>query len=113
MYLRFFANLFGYRAASTSGRQEPKSKHRHDPALEKYKKARQDLHPKFSQQEQGSSRRPSRATRGAPQYREGGDGDSSPLLVMKLRIIDLSTGKGRALTETQTETQMMVTALRR
>ena len=61
-----------------SGRQEPKSKHRHDPSLEKYKKARQDLHLRFSQQEQGSSRRPSRATRGAPQYRESGDGDSNP-----------------------------------
>ena len=36
------------------------------------------MHPRFNQQEQGSSRRPSRATRGAPQYREGGDGDSSP-----------------------------------
>ena len=35
------------------------------------------MHPRFSQQEQGSSRRPSRATRGAPQYRESGDGDSS------------------------------------
>ena len=61
-----------------SGRQEPRSKHRHDPALEKHKKARQDMHPRFSQQEQGSSRRPSRATRGAPQYRESDDGDSSP-----------------------------------
>ena len=61
-----------------SGRQEPRSKHRHDPALEKYKKARQEMHPRFSQEEQGSSRRPFRATRGAPQYREGGDGDSSP-----------------------------------
>ena len=36
------------------------------------------MHPRFSQQEQGSRRRPSRATRGTPQYREGGDGDSSP-----------------------------------
>ena len=61
-----------------SGRQEHRSKHRHDPALEKYKKARQDLHPRFSQHEQGSSRRLSRVTRGAPQYRESGDGDSSP-----------------------------------
>ena len=61
-----------------SRRQEPRSKHRHDPALEKHKKARQDMHPRFSQQEQGSGRRPSRATRGAPQYRESGDGDSSP-----------------------------------
>jgi hypothetical protein len=46
------------------------------PAFEKYKKARQDMHPRFSQRDQGSSRRPSRATRGAPQYREGGDGTS-------------------------------------
>ena len=78
MYLKFLANSFGYRAVAMSERQEPRSKHRHDPALEKYKKARQDLHPRFSQQELGNSRRPSRATRGAPQYRESGDGDSSP-----------------------------------
>ena len=59
------------------GRLEPWSKAQHDkPAFEKYKKARQDMHPRFSQQEQGSSRRPSRATRCAPQYREGGDGSS-------------------------------------
>ena len=35
------------------------------------------MHPRFSHQEQGSRRRPSRATRGAPQYRESGDGDCS------------------------------------
>jgi len=45
IYLRFFANLVGYRVADMSGRQEPRSKHRHDPALEKYKKARQEMHP--------------------------------------------------------------------
>jgi hypothetical protein len=61
------------------GRLEPRSKAKHDkPTFEKYKKARQDLHPRFSQQEQGSSGRPSRATRGAPKYRESGDSDSSP-----------------------------------
>jgi len=38
---------------------------------------------------------------------------AAPLLVMKLRITDLSIGKGRALTETQIESQMMVIALRR
>ena len=38
---------------------------------------------------------------------------AAPLLVMKLRIIDLSIGKGRALIETQIESQMMVIALRR
>ena len=71
-------HIFGYRTTVISGRQEPRSKHRHDPALEKHKKARQDMHLRFSQQEQGSSKRPSRATKGAPQYREGGDDDSSP-----------------------------------
>ena len=35
------------------------------------------MHPRFSQQEQGSSRRLSRATRGAPQYREGDSSSSS------------------------------------
>ena len=66
MYLRFFAKLFGYRAATMSRRQEPRSKHRHDPTLEKYKKARQDMHPRYSQQDHGTSRGLSRATRGAP-----------------------------------------------
>ena len=56
--------ILGYRAAAMSRRQKPRSKHRHDPALEKYKKARQDMHPRYSQQEQGSSRGLSRATRG-------------------------------------------------
>ena len=59
------------------GRLEPRSKAQHDkPAFEKYKKTRQDMHPRFSQQEQSSSRRPSRATRGAPQYRKSGDSSS-------------------------------------
>ena len=44
-----------------SGRQEPRSKHRHDPALEKYKKARQDMHPGF----QPTSRRTTRAASSA------------------------------------------------
>jgi hypothetical protein len=44
-----------------SGRQEPRSKHRHDLALEKYKKVRQDMHPRF----QPSSRRPTRAASSA------------------------------------------------
>ena len=86
MYLRFFVNHFGYRAAAMSGRHDPRSKHRHDPALEKYKKARQDLHPRFSQQEQGSSRRPSRATRGAPQYREGDSSSSSDIDTEEYRV---------------------------
>ena len=96
-----------------SGRQEPRSKHRHDPALEKYKKARQDLHPRFSQQEQGSSRRPSRATGVLHSIERVVMVIAAPLLVMKPRITDLSIGKGKALIETQTESQMMVTALRR
>ena len=60
-----------------SGRQEPRSKHRHDPALEKHKKARQEMHPRYSQQEQGSSRRLSGPTRGDPQYKEGDNISSS------------------------------------
>ncbi|XP_066354418.1 uncharacterized protein [Miscanthus floridulus] len=70
-----------YMAASMGrhkdGRLEPRSKAQHDkPAFEKYKKARQDLHPRFSQEQQSSNRRPSRATRGAPQYREDADSSS-------------------------------------
>ena len=38
---------------------------------------------------------------------------AAPLLMMKLGIIELRTGKGRALIEIQTESQMVVTALRR
>ena len=57
-----------------SGRQEPRSKHRHDPALEKHKKARQEMHPRF----QPSSRRPTRvASSAAPQYAEGSGSSSS------------------------------------
>jgi hypothetical protein len=83
MLLRSYDMIFWKHGSSMGrhkdGRLEPRSKAKHDkPAFEKYKKARHDLHPRFSQQEQGSSGRPSRATRGAPQYREGGDGDSSP-----------------------------------
>ena len=56
-----------------SGRQVPRSKHRHDPALEKYKKARQEMHPGFEL----TSRRSTRATSSAaPQYVEG-SGSSS------------------------------------
>ena len=57
-----------------SGRQEPRSKHRHDLALEKHKKARQEMHPGF----QPSSRRPTRAaSSAAPQYAEGSGSSSS------------------------------------
>ena len=45
-------------------------------AFEKHKKEKHDLHPTFG--DQGGSKRPARAARGAPQYRESGDGDSSP-----------------------------------
>ena len=50
-----------------SGRQEPRSKHRHDPALEKYKKARQKMHPRFEPTSRRSTRAASSA---APQYVE-------------------------------------------
>ena len=112
MYLRFFANHFGYRAVAMSGRQEPRSKHRHDPALEKYKKARQDLHPRFSHQEQGSRRRPSRVTRGAPQYRVRDDCDSSPSSGDETEDYRVENRK-RKTTDKDTESQMVVTALRR
>ena len=64
-------------AGHKDGKIEPRSKAKHDHrAFEKYKKARQDLQSRSSHQET-SSRRPTRATRGAPQYRESG-GDISP-----------------------------------
>ena len=71
--------LLGYRTTkhgeNKDGRLEPRSKAQHDkPMFEKYKKARQDMHPKFSQQEQGSSKRPSRAMGGS----SSGAGGSSP-----------------------------------
>ena len=69
-----------------SERQEPRSKHRHDPTLEKYKKARHDMHPRYSQQEQGSSRGLSRATRGAPQYKEGDNSSSSDIDTEEYRV---------------------------
>ena len=56
------------------GRRQPRFKHSHDPALDRYKKARQDIHPRLSEQ---TSRRSARAAAStAPQYREG-DSSSS------------------------------------
>ena len=56
-----------------SGQQEPRSKHRHDIALEKYKKARQEMHPGFKP----TSRRSTKAASSvAAQYAEG-SGSSS------------------------------------
>ena len=69
-----------------SGRQEPRSKHRHDPALEKYKKARQEVHPRYSQQEQGNNKGLSRATRGDPQYKEGDNSSSSDTDTEEYRV---------------------------
>ena len=57
-----------------SGRQEPRSKHRHDPALEKYKKARQEMHPRFELTSRRSTRAASSA---APQYAKGSGSSSS------------------------------------
>jgi hypothetical protein len=81
MYLIFFANYLDIgqqrMGRHKDGRVEPRSKAQHDkPAFQRHKKAKQDLHPRFGQQEQSSSRRPTRATKGAPQYRESGDGSS-------------------------------------
>jgi hypothetical protein len=64
-------------ATMRGGWIELRSMDKHDHhAFVKHKKAKQDLHPTFGYQ--GGSRRTSRAARGAPQYRESGDGDSSP-----------------------------------
>ena len=57
-----------------SGRQQPRSKHRHDPALEKYKKARQEIHPGFEPTSRRSTRAASSA---APHYAEGSGSSSS------------------------------------
>ena len=66
-----------------SGRQEPRSKHRHDPTLGKYKKARQEMHPGF----QPSSRRPTRAaSSAAPQYAEGSGSSSSDTDTDEFRV---------------------------
>ena len=57
-----------------SGRQEPRSKHRHDLALEKYKKTRQEMHPRFEPTSRRSTRAASSTT---PQYAEGSGSSSS------------------------------------
>ena len=44
------------------------------------------MHPRFSQQEQNSSRRLSRATRGAPQYKEGDNNSSSDTDTEEYRV---------------------------
>ena len=67
-----------------SGRQEPRSKHRYDPALDRYKKARQDIHPRLSEQ---TSRRSARAAAStAPQYREGDNSSSSDIDTQEYRV---------------------------
>lgn len=62
------------------GKLEPHTKAHHDPSdSERHKKARHEMHPghrQYVEEHQGTSRRPSRATRGAPQYRDLDD--SSP-----------------------------------
>ena len=68
-----------------SGRWEPRSMFSHDPALDRYKKARQDMHPRFSEQQ--TSRRSTRAaTSTALQYREGGSSSSSNTDTYKFRM---------------------------
>ena len=54
-----------------SGRREPRSKHQHDPALERHKKSRQDLHPGLavgssSGSGSGSDNLPQRESRADP-----------------------------------------------
>ena len=70
MYLRFFVNYLDIGQQGMVGHKDgkirPRAKAKHDHrAFERHKKkAKQDLHPMFG--EQSSSRRPTRATRGAP-----------------------------------------------
>ena len=66
-----------------SGRQEPRSKHRHDPALEKYKKARQEMHPGFKLTSKRSTRAASSA---AAQYPEGSGSSSSDTDTNEFRV---------------------------
>ena len=68
-----------------SERWEPRSKFSHDPALDRYKKAWQDMHPRFSEQQ--TRRRSARATTStALQYREGGSSSSSNTDIDKFRM---------------------------
>ena len=81
-----------------SGRQEPRSKHRHGPALKKYKKARQDMHPGFKPT--------SRGLPGLPlvQQLSMQRGSGALLLTQTLMSLEWSLEKkekGRALTEDQ------------
>ncbi|XP_066361563.1 uncharacterized protein [Miscanthus floridulus] len=66
-----------------SGRQEPRSKHMHDPALEKYKKARQEMHPRFKPTSRRSTRAASSA---AAQYAEGSGSSSSDTDTDEFRV---------------------------
>ncbi|XP_066312567.1 uncharacterized protein [Miscanthus floridulus] len=76
-------NSGGYRATAMSERREPRSKHMHDPALEKYKKARQEMHPRF----ESTSRRSTRAaSSAAPQYAEGSGSSSSDTDTDEFRV---------------------------
>ena len=66
-----------------SGRREARSRHIHDPTLDRYKKARQDMHPGF----EPTSRRPTRATSSvAPQYAEGSGSSSSDTDTHEFRV---------------------------
>ena len=68
-----------------SERWEPRSKFSHDPALDRHKKARQDMHPGFSVQQ--ANRRSSRAAAStAPQYREGGRSSFSDTDIDEYRV---------------------------
>jgi hypothetical protein len=90
------------------GRLEPRSKAQHDrPAFEKYKKARQDMHPRISQQEQAVAGDPLELL-GVLHNIERVVMVAVPLLMMmRLKITELSTGRGRA----PTKSQMMMTVL--
>jgi hypothetical protein len=93
------------------GKLEPRTKAHHDqPAFERHKKAKQDLHPTFSQQQQSTIRRPSRATRVLHSIGRVVMVTAARLLMMmRKRITESSQERERALIEIQ----MMIVVMRR
>ncbi|XP_066373834.1 rRNA biogenesis protein rrp-36-like [Miscanthus floridulus] len=54
------------------------------------------MHPRFSQQEQGSNKVLSRATRGAPQYKEGDNSSSSDTDIDEFRVEPIEDRKRKS-----------------
>jgi len=92
-----------------SGRLEPRSKHRHDPALDRYKKARQDMHPRF----EPSSRRSTELLLVQLLSTQKGHGALlSTLILMSSEWSLEKIERGRAQTEAQMMSAQMSRRLR-